>query len=65
MIYHKEQLWDVRADYRPKNSIGQLYICAFDDSGERLIEPPRQNHAQIDKWAPTILDSRSASFITV
>lgn len=65
MIYHREQLWDVRADYRPKNSIGQLYICRFDGSGERLIEPPRQNHAQIDKWAPTILDSRAPSFITV
>lgn len=63
VIYHDGQMWDVREDYRPKNSIGQMYICGFD--GASLIEPPRRNHAQIDRWAPTILDSREHSFVTV
>lgn len=65
MIYHDGALWDLRSDYRPKNSVGQLYICGFDASGESLLEPPRRNHALIDQWAPTILDSRQPSFITV
>lgn len=65
MIYSDDKLWDLRLDYRPKNSIGQLYLCAFDTDGQSLIEPPRQNHAIIDQFAPTILDSRHPSFITV
>lgn len=65
MIYSDRKLWDLRSDYRPKNSIGQLYLCAFDGDGRTLIEPPRQNHAIIDQFAPTILDSRHPSFITV
>ena len=65
MIYSNGQLWDLRRDYRPKNSIGQLYICAFDESGDRLIEPPRADHSIIDQFAPTLLDSRQPSFITV
>lgn len=65
MIYSDDKLWDLRSDYRPKNSIGQLYLCAFDTDGQRLIEPPRQNHAIIDQFAPTILDSLHPSFITV
>src|SRR5699024_280757 len=65
MIYSDDKLWDLRSDYRPKNSIGQLYLCAFDTDGQSLIEAPRQNHAIIDQFAPTILDSRHPSFITV
>lgn len=65
MIYSDDRLWDLRSDYRPKNSIGQLYLCAFGEGGQTLIEPPRQNHAIIDQFAPTILDSRHPSFITV
>ena len=58
-------LWDLRELYRPKTSVGQMYICSFDSEIGRFIEPPRQDHAQIDKWAPTILDSRSTNFITM
>lgn len=65
MIYSNGQLRDLRRDYRPKNSIGQLYICAFDESSDRLIEPPRGDHSIIDQFAPTLLDSRQPSFITV
>ena len=65
MIYSNGQLWDMRLDYRPKNSIGQLYVCAFDDTSGRLVEPPRGDHSIIDQFAPTVLDSRQPSFITV
>lgn len=64
-IYHGGVLWDLREDYRPKSSIGQLYICSLDKSTKKVVQPPRQNHAIIDRWAPTILDSRTPSFITV
>lgn len=62
--YHAQTLWNIRTDYRPKNSIGQAYISSIDSSG-RVISPPPQNHALIDRWAPTILDSREPMFITV
>lgn len=64
-VYMDGSLWDLRELYRPKTSVGQMYICSFDSEIGRFIEPPRQDHAQIDKWAPTILDSRSTNFITM
>lgn len=63
--YHDNQIWDFRECYRPKTSVGQIYICQFDKETGLIVEAPRQNHAQIDKWAPTILDSRLPNFITL
>ncbi|WP_185174129.1 glycosyltransferase [Rothia nasimurium] len=64
-LYHNGNLRNIRECYRPKTSVGQLYICMYSKSKDTFLEPPRQNHAEIDKWAPTIIDSRKPNFITL
>lgn len=64
-FYNDGKIWDIRECYRPKTSVGQLYISKYTKSTDSFIEAPRQNHAQIDKWAPTIIDSRYPNFITM
>ncbi|WP_346924510.1 glycosyltransferase [Rothia sp. (in: high G+C Gram-positive bacteria)] len=64
-FYNEGKIWDIRECYRPKTSVGQLYISKYTKSTDSFIEAPRQNHTQVDKWAPTIIDSRYPNFITM
>lgn len=63
--YSHGHLWDLREWHRPMTSVGQMYISAYHRVTDTFLEPPRYNHAKIDRWAPTILDSRQHSFMTV
>lgn len=64
-VFHKGKIWDLRHLYRPKSSVGQLYVCKLNKVTGELIQPPRADHAKIDKWAPTIIDSQVPSFLTM
>ncbi|MGP5005179.1 glycosyltransferase [Corynebacterium casei] len=64
VVYDGGHLWNLREFYHSKTSAGQMYICGIDPETGVLVEPPRENHAQIDRWAPTIVDSRVPNFVT-
>lgn len=53
-----------RSLHRPKNSVGQAYICEFVAKTSSYAEANQYNHAKVDLAIPTILDSRKAGFIT-
>lgn len=50
-----------RKHYRPKFALGLLYVGGVTDGGE--VDPIRvRKHTVVDKYAPTIIDSRDAAF---
>lgn len=64
-VYHAGEIWDLREFYNRTTSAGQMYIGRVDSESQCLIEPPRKNHALIDRWAPLIVDSRTPNFLTM
>lgn len=56
---------NVREVYHPKINIGMLRIGRIDREKGSLQFPLVENHAFVDRYTPTILDSRKVSFFWV
>lgn len=62
-IYCNGEFTELREIKQPLISIGQAYIGRYNAETHKLHLPRSQSHAQIDRYTPTILDSRSHAFV--